>query len=278
MSLHNTHSKREQMYAQFEQLKAHATTLARPGELISGHWMSEESHFARFTKGLIRQSGAVSQRELNLTLTAEQRRASLTLTLCGVFEQDRTRVERALERLREFYAAVNVRIGEVTYDDISEEFRTTDAGSMPNSVLHQIYAQNQYSTGVALFFVERITSPFGGGAIGGIAGGTPGPSLVPSTPRSGVVVATEVEPDARAIGHIMGHETGHFLGLYHTSEMLVQNTHDQLDDTPQGQEGNTNLMFPTVTAGDASLSQDQGWVMRRNMNVFPDHLASEGAE
>ena len=106
MSLHNTHRKREQMYAQFERLKAHAITLARSGELISGHWMSEESHFARFTKGLIRQSGAVSQRELNLTLTAEQRRASLTLTLCGVFEQDRARVERALERLRALLPAL----------------------------------------------------------------------------------------------------------------------------------------------------------------------------
>jgi hypothetical protein len=66
----------------------------------------------------------------------------------------------------------------------------------------------------------------------------------------------------------MGHESGHFLGLYHTTELAFQGVNDQLPDTPEGQSSNTNLMFPTVTAGDASLSVDQGWVMRRNANVF----------
>jgi len=174
----------------------------------------------------------------------------------------------ALERMRAFYQEVGIELGEVTYDDIPEQFKTADAGQGPNSILHQIYAQNQYSTGVALFFVERINSPFGAGSIGGIAGGTPGPSLLPGSPRSGVVVATEVDPDPRAIGHIMGHETGHFLGLYHTTELAFQGVHDQMPDTPQGQASNTNLMYPTVTAADAQLSQDQGWVMRRNANVF----------
>ena len=174
----------------------------------------------------------------------------------------------ALERMRAFYQEVGIELGAVTYDDIPETFKTADAGQGPNSVLHQIYAQNQYSTGLGLFFVERINSPFGSGTIGGIAGGTPGPSLLPGSPRSGVVVATEVDPDPRAIGHIMGHESGHFLGLYHTTELAFQGVNDQLPDTPEGQASNTNLMFPTVTAGDASLSVDQGWVMRRNANVF----------
>ncbi|MBU1429913.1 hypothetical protein KKF91_05040 [Myxococcota bacterium] len=175
----------------------------------------------------------------------------------------------ALARMRAFYAEIGVRLGEITYDDIPEAFQTADIGAEPGSVLHQIYALNRYSSGVGLFFVERINSPFGAGSIGGIAGGTPGPSLIPNTPRSGVVIATEADPDPRAIGHIMGHETGHFLGLYHTSEMMMQDTHDQIPDTPQGDASNTNLMYPTVTAGDAHLSEGQGWVMKRNANMIP---------
>ncbi len=180
--------------------------------------------------------------------------------------------QAALDRLREFYGEIGIEIGEVTYDDVPERFRAVDSGPQGpgpealNSTLHEMFALSDYETGLSFFFVDRIGDPMFGGAIGGIAGGTPGPMLEPNTVRSGVAVATELDPNPLSIGHIMGHEGGHFLGLYHTQEFFGGIT-DQIPDTPEGQAGGDNLMFPTVTAAPAHLTAGQGFVMHMNAAV-----------
>lgn len=175
--------------------------------------------------------------------------------------------QRALDRMRGFYAGVGITLDPITYDDVPDPPEEVDATGGPGSGMHQLFAQNDYDDGVALFFVPRLTSPFGGG-VGGVSGGIPGPTLQANTPRSGVVVATELDPDPDAIGHIMGHESGHFLGLFHTIEFI--GVQDQIEDTTPSQRDMSNLMFPTVTSGEAMLSPGQGWVLHHNASVIAE--------
>lgn len=175
--------------------------------------------------------------------------------------------QRALARMQDSYARVGVTLDPITYDDVPDPPDSVEATGGPGSDMHQLFATNGYGDGVALFFVARITSPFGGG-VGGVAGGVPGPTLEANTPRSGVVVATELDPNPEAIGHIMGHESGHFLGLFHTIEFIGET--DQIEDTPTRRDDTSNLMYPTVTPDEAHFSPGQGWVLHKNASVIAE--------
>ncbi|MEE2786570.1 MAG: hypothetical protein VX589_04460 [Myxococcota bacterium] len=177
----------------------------------------------------------------------------------------------AVDRMREFYQPIGIELGDFTYTNISNEFREVDAGPMgPGanmSKIQQMFALNTKEDGLGIFFVDRIESGQVGGFIGGLSGGTPGPSMTGGTTRSGIAVATLMAPRPSEIGHIMGHEAGHFLGLYHTQEFIGYT--DMIDDTAQSFAGADNLMFPTVTSEPASLSDGQAWVLHRSPIIKP---------
>ena len=182
---------------------------------------------------------------------------------------DNPEFQAAFERMAAFYAPLNIEVRAASFDDVSADYAVVDGIQGANNEMHQLFAESLYNDGVNLFFVERIGGQFGG-SIGGISGGVPGPNLISGTSRSGVVVTTDLDPNPQAIGHIMGHETGHFLGLFHTSEALIPGVNDPIPDTPEGQASNTNLMYPTVTDGEASMTEGQGTVLYHNATLTTD--------
>lgn len=136
---------------------------------------------------------------------------------------------------------------------------------------------------MTFFFVEEIANSTAGGAtILGLSAGPPGAATVQGTSASGLVIsAIDYDSAPTDVGKIMAHEGGHFLGLYHTTEKDGAR-HDLLDDTPECGPGNDangngtmnsdecggmgaeNVMWWTLTSGEATLSADQSWVLRHN--------------
>jgi hypothetical protein len=174
----------------------------------------------------------------------------------------------ALEKLRTVYAQIDIEIGTVSYHDISSSCQTISSLSGPGNQLNEMFKLSQATQrGLHFFFVDRIESPLGG-VIGGVAGGLPGPPSGQGTTGAGVAVAlAAANGDANLLGHVMSHEGGHWLGLSHTTESLLPGIEDQLPDTPAGQAGTSNVMYPDGNSTGALLSPNQGSVMRRHLET-----------
>jgi len=122
---------------------------------------------------------------------------------------------------------------------------------------------------MTFFVVEEVANNSAGGStILGLSSGPPGAATVQRTSKSGVIVSgIDFRGAPDDVGKIMAHEGGHFLGLFHTTERDGGQS-DPLDDTPVGEASDNNVMWWTLTQGNATLSADQGWVVRRNPVSF----------
>ena len=178
-------------------------------------------------------------------------------------------IQGALTKLAEIYAQVNVTIGEVRYYDIDEDYSTINSIEGPGNELSQMFRESAGNPqGLNYFFVDRFElQGMPGGMIGGISGGLPGPPLRPGSARSGVAVAiTAAGGDPDVLAHVMAHEGGHFLGLFHVIEMM--GGEDPLEDTPNGNDADTNLMYPAVGGG-TTLTAEQARVVHNHPEVAP---------
>ena len=73
----------------------------RSQESYTCTFRAEESDFVRFNRSAVRQAGTVRQRFLNLDLVKGRRHAGGSITLTGESEQDRARLTRMVEELRQ---------------------------------------------------------------------------------------------------------------------------------------------------------------------------------
>lgn len=198
--------------------------------------------------------------------------------------------QAALEAADSMLSQAGLSLGAVNYIDFSgdvDTYSVVDITDSDSSELGNLLKQDVGGAGRALtvFFVQEISSS-GGATILGLAAGPPGAATVSGTSKSGMVVTSaDLRADPSSVGLILAHEGAHFLGLFHTSER-EGTTHDPLTDTPEcGESANTdgngyvdreecagkgadNIMFwaPAVDVS-TKLSDDQGWVLRRNPAV-----------
>lgn len=175
-------------------------------------------------------------------------------------------ITAAVDRLRTIYAQANVEIGTVSHHAADARFQTITDITGTGGDLEELFQQSAgQGRGLHFFFVDRFMGGFPGATVAGIAGGLPGaPDHVGSLGAGVAVAISTANNDANVLAHVMAHEGGHWLGLFHTSE--ITQTADQHPETPEGQAGNTYLMYPAVGGG-TTISPSQGTVMRLHGEV-----------
>lgn len=89
------------MQTYFNELADHVTAQLKGDEVATLSFAGEDSDFVRFNQSEVRQAGSVQQRELEIDLVQGARHCSASLTLAGDLEQDRPRVDKMVQGLRE---------------------------------------------------------------------------------------------------------------------------------------------------------------------------------
>lgn len=179
-------------------------------------------------------------------------------------------ITAAVARLGEIYAQANITIGDISYYDVDPSFQTITGIDGSGDDLEQLFKNTEgKGPGLHFFFVDRFEAgALPGANVAGVSGGLPGPGLAQGSVNSGVAVALATTMgNADTLAHVMAHEGGHWLGLFHTSEII--GTEDQMPDTPGGMAGNTFLMYPAVGGG-TTISTNQGAVLRQHPEVVAD--------
>ena len=149
-------------------------------------------------------------------------------------------------------APAGIRLGEVSYDDVSGR---GDLDSIARDRLGDLLALSTADSGIDVYLV-RSMEPVG---LEAMVGGQPGPPRTPGTRASGIAISMDTlcYRDWHTLARITAHALGRQMGLYHNRAP------DGADDTiSDSNDSNENLMF-FGDFGGTQLSEGQRDVLRR---------------
>jgi hypothetical protein len=183
-------------------------------------------------------------------------------------------VSAALDEVRHYYVDVaGLMLSDPVYDTMPDDtFDSIDDGDTLRAACAAYADVGVSGRTINIIIVSQISFA------GGLAGGEPGPPGVSHTSASCAVIAKQ--STAQATGALMAHETGHFLGLFHTTQLVYDASagvytlggYDPLSDTPECARGTplescpdfNNLMFPFFPVSGLEISPAQIEVMARS--------------
>ena len=234
-----------------------------------------------------KKSEAGKRIDLNIYFTDERNFNAVE----GSADED---LKEVLARVDEIYEVAGIELGKVRYFDVpqpeAEMFRVirdigdiaklTSMGRAPGPTRDDVLS-------VDLFLVDALSAE--GGILLGVSGGIPGAPGMHGNPDNGLVFSVaSLGVDNKLVAHIMAHEIGHYVGLRHTTELIVGTSQemvfdqfvgskDPLEDTPECANvmrdlrscpDVDNLMFPAAPASGrtsvAELSGDQAAVLKNS--------------
>jgi hypothetical protein len=189
-----------------------------------------------------------------------------------------TRLQAALNRMRQIYAAANVGLEVVGYQDFPAATASRYAVIDSRAELQELFARTGGATGpvLNLMLVRGISSSAGLENAIGIAGAIAGPAGLHGTVSSGVVAGWETTLGRTdLLPQTIAHECGHYLGLWHTRESQAPCTTptqtmcsffggvDPITDTPTDASAASYLMYWQASNGsNVTISPGQSRVMR----------------
>jgi hypothetical protein len=188
------------------------------------------------------------------------------------------RLQAALNRMRQIYAAANVGLEVVGYQDFPAAQAARYAVIDSRAELQELFAQTGRATGpvLNLMLVRGISGSAGLENAIGIAGAIAGPAGLHGTIASGVVAGWESTLGRTdLLPQTIAHECGHYLGLWHTRESQAPCATpaqtmcspfggvDPITDTPTDASAANYLMYWQASNGsNVTLSPGQSIVMR----------------
>lgn len=194
-------------------------------------------------------------------------------------------LKEILSVLTALYQKAGIEISQIRYHDLSAgqkaRFAKTDisdVGALTALGRAQGDSLDDFLR-VDVFMVDEIL----GGPVG-MSPSIPGAPGLHGNPNNGLVFSVvDAGFDNEVIGYIMAHEIGHYLGLRHTSEKLIGDTREYIDelvgvkdpilDTPSCGPSDSvcpdrnNLMYPSIPDIDdrvGEITQGQGAALRAN--------------
>jgi hypothetical protein len=188
------------------------------------------------------------------------------------------RLQAALTRMRQIYAAANVGLDVVGYQDFPAALAARYAVIDSRAELQELFARTAGAVGpvLNLMLVRGISSSAGLENAIGIAGAIAGPAGLHGTVASGVVAGWETTLGrVDLLPQTLAHECGHYLGLWHTresqaacatpSQMMCSpfGGVDPITDTPTDASAANYLMYwQASNGGNVAISPGQSVVMR----------------
>ena len=102
----------------FKKINEYLFSLLNKDEILKTSMWGENSQFIRFNNSKVRQTGLIDDMTFSMILICNNRKSSMSMTLTGAEDKDRSLLDLYLEKLRDNINSLSKRYGKQISDQI----------------------------------------------------------------------------------------------------------------------------------------------------------------